>query len=272
MVSIILPVFNASAHLQECIDSVLAQTYTDYELLVMDDGSTDNSVSIAEGYEDERVRVVACEHNFIQTLNRGIEESRGKYIARMDADDLMMPERLEKQVGLMESFPSITVCSSAAQAFGLTEEVFGVGYGNINHPLLSFLLGNFVIHPSVMIRKDFLTKNNLLYKNYPYAEDYKLWMEIGMAAGKFYVIPTPLIKYRISENQVSNRHRAEQNETALSIRQEILDELLARNQCESALVHNLYDNILEANQKELIDADAIFSLFYQLFERIFQKK
>ena len=272
MVSIVLPVYNASEYLTECIDSILAQTYTDFELLVMDDGSTDNSVSIAESYGDERIRVIACEHDFIQTLNRGIEESQGKYIARIDADDMMMPNRLEKQVERMENNPSVTVCSSAAQAFGLAEEVVGFGNGKIPHPLPLFLLGNPIIHPSVMIRKDFLTKNNLRYKHYPYAEDYKLWTEIGMAGGVFDVIPTPLIKYRISENQVTNKHRDEQEQTAIAIRQEILEELLKRNPYKADFVRQLYDNLIEANQDGLIDANPIFGLFYQIFEIIFQEK
>jgi glycosyltransferase involved in cell wall biosynthesis len=271
MVSIILPVYNASVYLNDCIDSILAQTFTDFELLMMDDGSTDNSIAIAESYEDERIKVFRCEHDFIQTLNRGLEESRGKYIARMDADDMMMPDRLERQVTLMENNPSVVVCSSTAKAFGFKEKVLGFGNGIINHVMLLLLLGNPIIHPSIMVRKDFLTRNNLRYKHYPYAEDYKLWADVCMAGGVFNVIPTPLIKYRISESQVSNKHRVEQVRTALTIRQEILEELLARNSYKTELFSRLYDDMLEANHANLIDADQIFGLFYQIFEQVSQK-
>lgn len=89
LVSIILPIYNAKMYLNECINSILGQTFCNFELLVLDDGSTYDSLQIAESYKDERIKIIRCEHNFIKTLNRGIGESKGKYIARMDADNIM---------------------------------------------------------------------------------------------------------------------------------------------------------------------------------------
>lgn len=93
-VSIVMPVYNASATVSSAIKSILAQKFTNWELLALDDGSTDNSTEIISSFNDPRVRLIICEHNFIATLNRGFAEATGKYIARMDADDLMVPERL----------------------------------------------------------------------------------------------------------------------------------------------------------------------------------
>lgn len=94
-VSIVLPMYNAAEYIKECVDSILMQTYSDFELLIIDDGSTDDSVEILEKYDDQRIRLIKNEHNFIASLNLGLKESRGKYIARMDADDKMKPHRLE---------------------------------------------------------------------------------------------------------------------------------------------------------------------------------
>lgn len=93
-VSVCVPVYNASAHLGECIDSILAQTYTDFELLIVDDGSTDSSRDVVRAYTDPRIRLLENAHDYIGSLNLLLREARGRYVARMDADDLMLPDRL----------------------------------------------------------------------------------------------------------------------------------------------------------------------------------
>ena len=135
MVSIILPVYNGANHLAECINSVLRQTYSNFELLVLDDGSTDESVAIAESFSDPRARVITCKHDFISTLNRGIDESKGQYIARIDCDDLMFTDRLQKQVEVMEHNPNVAVCSTYAQTFGMSDQIIGYGAGIVKNSL-----------------------------------------------------------------------------------------------------------------------------------------
>lgn len=268
MVSIILPVYNGASHLAECINSVLHQTYPDFELLVLDDGSTDESVSIAEAFSDPRVRVIPCEHNFISTLNRGIDESKGQYIARIDCDDLMFPTRLQKQIDVMEHHTNISVCSTYAQTFGASNQIIGYGTGIVKNPLATFLLGNFVIHPSVMLRKSFLTTHFLRYKKYPYAEDYRLWIDVSIAKGSFYVISEPLIKYNINNSQVSQKYYAVQRETALRIQQETLELLLKQNKTQPVLLNSLCENLIDLNQHELVDSDEIFMLFNSIFTKM----
>lgn len=268
MVSVILPVYNGANHLAECINSVLRQTYPDFELLVLDDGSTDDSVAIAEAVDDPRIRVIKCEHNFISTLNRGIDESNGQYIARIDCDDLMFPNRLLDQVDVMEHNPNVSVCSTYAQTFGMSDQIIGYGAGIVKNPLTTFLLGNFVIHPSVMLRKSFLTSHFLRYKNYPYAEDYRLWVEVSAADGTFYVIPKPLIKYNVSNSQVTRKYHAVQRETALRIQQETLELLLKQNKTYPALLDSLCENLIDLNQHELVDSDEIFMLFNSIFTKM----
>ena len=96
-ISVCMPVYNASRYLRDCIDSILSQSFTDFELLIVDDGSTDDSVEIIRSYSDSRIRLIENKHDYIGSLNLLLQEARGKYIARMDADDVMLPNRLETQ-------------------------------------------------------------------------------------------------------------------------------------------------------------------------------
>lgn len=99
-ISVCMPVYNGAAHLRECIDSVLEQTFTDFELLIADDGSTDDTCAIVRSYTDPRIRLLQNRHDYIATLNLLLDEARGRYVARMDADDLMRPDRLRTQATL----------------------------------------------------------------------------------------------------------------------------------------------------------------------------
>src|SRR5256885_481813 len=101
-----MPVYNAERHLREAIDSILAQTFSNFEFLIMDDGSTDGSIDISRSYADPRIRVLAEPHEgVVSVLNRGLVEARGEYIARMDADDVSEPRRLSRQLAYLRSHP-----------------------------------------------------------------------------------------------------------------------------------------------------------------------
>ena len=108
LVSVCVPVYNAAPYLRECIDSILAQSFADFELLLADDGSTDDSRAIIRSYADPRVRLIEREHDYIATLNALLDAARGKYVARMDADDRMLKDRLRTQVDYMEATPRST--------------------------------------------------------------------------------------------------------------------------------------------------------------------
>ena len=113
VISVILPVYNAERFLREAIDSVLKQTFVDFEFIILNDGSTDKTEDIILSYKDPRIRYVKNEKNLklIKTLNKGVDMARGKYIARMDADDISLPERFEKEVAYLEAHPDVAVVS-----------------------------------------------------------------------------------------------------------------------------------------------------------------
>lgn len=234
IISIILPAYNAERYISASIDSILAQSFSDFELLVLDDGSTDNTREIVKSYRDSRIKLIECPHNFIATLNKGIDLAQGKYIARMDADDVMHVDRLRMQYQLMEDAPDISLCCSWASCYNERTGVIQPSRslsGLVMMPELEFLVANFVMHPTVMMRRSFLVENNLHYKDgYPCAEDYKLWVEMALTGANFYVEPERLILYRLHEAQVNNLNRSEKITSTLRIQRELLDDLLTREE------------------------------------------
>lgn len=265
-ISVVMPVYNGEKYIAESIASVLNQTFRDFEFIIIDDGSTDRTIDEIKKFEDPRIRLVYHEHDFIGTLNQGIALAQGKYIARMDVDDVMMSQRLEIQYNLMEQLPEIVVCASNMEAFGQLSGLYGSYKGKIVNPLLRMLCGNIIVHPTVMIRKAFLQEHHLQYEYYDYAEDYRLWSEIAKRGGVFYVIPISLLKYRTSPDQVTQRKVEEQRETVLRIQSEILDYLVER--CPFKKVKELYKNIDDLNERDLVSEDTAFRLFAEIFNSI----
>jgi glycosyltransferase involved in cell wall biosynthesis len=197
--------------LNEAIDSILNQTFSDFEFLIIDDGSTDQSIDQIMLYDDPRIQLIKNKKNLGQseTLNKGINLARGKYIARMDQDDISMPKRLEKQLKFMEDNPQIGVCGSWLQLIGKYK---GIAESETEDDLIKIklLTNQNLAHPSVMIRKEILEKYELSYgTSYTVAQDYDLWVRMFDHCS-FANLPKPLLKYRIHENQKS-RKVGEQN-------------------------------------------------------------
>ena len=249
-ISVLLVVRNCEKYIHECLDSILNQTYTDFELLIVDDASTDNTVPLIKAYEDKRIRLVCMpENNYIRSLNWGMKNAKGKYIARMDGDDIMVRDRLEKQVELMDRNSDITACSSWYECFGSRNNIIREDIGKVKNPLLALMKGNIMAHSATMIRKSFLEEKNIRYREYLYAEDYKLWSDIAMAGGELYIIPEVLLKYRCSPEQVSFIKREEQANTAFLIKTEILEFLLNDYSKEDENLMPLYDMLATYNEK-----------------------
>ncbi|MDD4761099.1 MAG: glycosyltransferase family 2 protein, partial [Bacteroidaceae bacterium] len=117
-ISIVMSAYNVEKYIKEAIDSIIGQSFSNFECIIVDDGSTDSTRDIIRSCQDERIVLLENKHDFIASLNLGMDAARGKYIARMDADDIMHPDRLKIQYSVMESEPSITVCGTWMQHFG----------------------------------------------------------------------------------------------------------------------------------------------------------
>lgn len=268
-ISIVMPTYNASKYVAEAIDSVLLQSFEDWELLIIDDGSTDNTKDIIRSYTDSRIRLICNEHDFIGSLNLGLQEASGKYIARMDADDIMHPDRLKIQYNIMEEESEITVCGSWVKIFGENRPtIIPVSLnGKLNNMYLYLLKQNPLSHPTIMMRVDFLRTHHIRYMHYKYAEDYKLWFEIAKHGGVFFIESQPLLYYRVTDNQLSKLYMDEQRETALRIRNEVLQFLLNKNEDNHWL--RILREALEVAEKEgTLASEEV----YDIWKLVFSKK
>jgi glycosyltransferase involved in cell wall biosynthesis len=267
-ISVIMPVYNAAEYVQEAIESVLKQSFEDFELIIIDDASEDDTLPIVNSFLDKRISVLQNQHNFIGSLNLGLQQATGKYIARMDADDIMHIDRLKIQHAIMEEEPCITVCASWMIPFGENVQAGRVGTslnGLVEFPVLQLLRGNFVYHPTVMMRKDFLDTHQLRYENYECAEDYKLWFEIAKRKGIFYIESQPLLNYRISEIQVSKIKQKEQQETVKKIVHEIIKFLIDQNKNDNQEISTIYQAFSLLESKSFLTLKDILSFFWILF-------
>lgn len=178
-VSVLMAVYNGEKYLQEAIESILHQTLTDFEFVIVCDPSTDNSLAIIQSYKDPRIVLVNNEDKLglAQSLNQGLKIARGKYVVRMDADDISLQQRLERQASFMEEHKKVGVCGSWLEIIG-----FDGGWIRelpVEPEVLKcqLLFGCLLAHPTVIMRRELLIKYNLFYNPaFDYAEDYDLWI------------------------------------------------------------------------------------------------
>ena len=210
IISVVMSTYKESEEwLHSSINSILHQTYQDFEFIIINDNpERELNHIILEQYvkKDSRVKVIENDKNrgLIYSLNKGLEASIGKYIARMDADDISMPVRFEKQISYLEEHPNCVVCGSFFKYFGDSSNMKTDWIKENNDDLKAQLLvGSCFVHPSVMIRRDILVNNNLKYDfSYVKAEDYALWSALA-SKGDFYNIPQVLLQYRLSPTQIT---------------------------------------------------------------------
>lgn len=234
-----MPVYNGEKFISEAIDSILSQTFRDFEFLIIDDGCTDGSIEVINSYTDPRIWLVHNGFNMglIATLNRGLDLAHGQYIARMDCDDSSLPKRLAKQVCFMDENPEVVVCGTWIQFMGSNRIR---KYPLTHEAIKCYLLFDCPLaHPSIMIRKDVLRKNDLYYDiNYKYAEDYELWTRCVNVI-KLANIPEVLVKYRWHSDQASNKYARMQEKRTFEIRVKYLSVLYEINSENENFVYKL---------------------------------
>jgi glycosyltransferase involved in cell wall biosynthesis len=203
-VSVVMPVYNTSKYLHAAIDSILCQTFQDFEFIIIDDASTDNSAEIIKSYSDSRIILIEKPKNtgYTDSLNMAIKLAKGNYVARMDADDISLKNRFEKQVNYMEEHPDVLVLGTFYKVIN-SESVVAVPISYEEAKVVSIMHVP-VAHPTVFIRRNVFTGFNLVYdKAYEPAEDYHLWTRI-IEIGKIENLPEVLLHYRRHENQQSS--------------------------------------------------------------------
>ena len=198
-ISVVMPVYNGARYIRESIESILNQTFTDFEFIIINDGSTDNSEEIILSYNDSRIVYLKNEINskICVTLNRGLDAARGKYIARLDCDDIAMPNRLEVQKQFLDLHTEIGIIGSDIITFGENRE--DQYFDFIHEPdgcRAGLLFNSCFAHPAVMMRTSIIREHNLHYREeYKGLEDLEMWWRISQYA-EMTNIPQALIRYR----------------------------------------------------------------------------
>lgn len=211
-ISVVMSMYNSAEYLREAIESILSQTFSDFEFIIIDNASTDNSLSIAKSYKDKRLVIIKNEKNIglPLSLKRGVDLARGTYIVRMDGDDISLPYRFEKQIKYMSENPEIMISGTWAKTVGVKS-----GY-TIKHPTdpdevkVNLLFRNSLAHPTLIMRREFLVKNNLHYRNSDSnilcAEDFDLYTR-AIYFGKISNLNKILLLYRRHEKQMTSEYQ-----------------------------------------------------------------
>lgn len=229
-ISVLMPVYNGALYLHEALDSVLNQTYKDFEIILINDGSTDLSEDVILSYNDDRIKYFKNATNLgvIKTQNKGLELCKGEYIARMDQDDICALNRFEKQVEFLDSNPDVAVCGTWFYTFDnktgkRTKICPTVDYPQI---IMDFMRTPQIGHPTVMMRKRILESEGYRYaENYTNVDDYKLFTII-LLKHRIVNIPQFLLYYRLHDTNVSLVNRQKQFESAQIVKKEYVEALL----------------------------------------------
>ncbi|MCZ6493161.1 MAG: glycosyltransferase [Planctomycetota bacterium] len=222
-ISVVMPVYNSSKYLVDAVRSIQSQTLTDWELIAVDDGSTDDSPTILQGLAaaDHRVRPILESHvGLTSSLNHAIELARGTYIARMDSDDVSLPMRFEQQVAFLESHPDVVAVGS--KILQITPDGIEVGesFDLTSHEAIDAFhfsqRGSAIAHPTVLIRKAAFQDVGGYRPQFETAEDLDLWLRLA-ERGKLANLPQVLLKYRLHDRSVSHERRARMRETTYRV-------------------------------------------------------
>jgi glycosyltransferase involved in cell wall biosynthesis len=216
-VSVLMSVYNGEQYLKDAIESILSQTFCDFEFIVIDDGSSDSTPDILAHYQQREPRVLAhrFDHNrgLSAALNFGIRLARGEYIARMDADDISLPNRLQEQVGFMDAHPEIGVCGTWVELIGAIEGQIWKYPTRHEAIHARMLFANTLVHPSVIMRVVSIKENALQYdEDVRYAQDYELWGR-AITSVQFANLDQILLQHRIHAEGTGVKHRQAQYKT-----------------------------------------------------------
>lgn len=200
-VTVLMPTYNVAPYVKEAIDSVLRQTYRDFELLVIDDCSTDGTLDVVRGITDSRIRVAQNEHNLglADNLNRGLSLIDTEYVARMDGDDIAEPEWLEKEVSVLDSHPEIGVCGGCAKRFGTSDSLVLLPEKH-EDCMVNMLFSCSTLVP--VYRHELYSKYGMRYSREAFpAEDYRFWADC-IKVTRFHNVPEVLFHYRMHQTQI----------------------------------------------------------------------
>lgn len=260
IISVVLPVFNAERYVDESICSILDQTFTNFELIIINDGSTDSTLGILEKFkqQDKRVILVSRENRgLVETLNEGISIARGKWLARMDADDIALPNRFEQQLKWLKS-TGADIAGSWVRCFGASDKRVIRRSQTDEGIKMAMLFCSPFAHPSVMMKTE-LVRQLSYDKAWQQAQDYDLWVRAVEAGWKMTNVPEVLLLYRLHESQISNQKLQQQRQFALQIQRRYWQYVFRNMQLDQRLIDDVLDIYeLTAWSPNMDTVDAVF--------------
>ena len=267
-VTILLPAYNAALYLRDSLDSIMRQAFKDFDVLLIDDGSMDDTSKIAIEYSniDRRIKYYKNEKNIglIKTLNKGLSLAKGEYIVRMDADDIMFDDRLYKQVKYMDSNPECCVCGGQMEYIGGLTGMAPILPQKYEDLLYLSLINCPLYHPTTIIRNSAIKQFGLKYNDsYKHAEDYKFWSDIIFShPNSIANIKDVVLFYRISNNQITAKYSDEQDLISKIVRRENVQHVLVPYGIKLPEVVNceIIEKVSSLIRKEHIDAAEILTL------------
>lgn len=234
-VSVLTSVYNGLPYLRESIDSILKQTYTDFEFIIIDDCSTDESWKVLTEYaeKDKRIRLFKNEENLglTKSLNKGLKLAQGKYIARQDADDISLPERFEKEFVILEEDPDIILVSCIIESMDSQGQHQHLLKRDCESELIPWclLFYNYIGgHSQVLFRREQVLELGGYDEQYRYAQDYELWTRLS-EIGKLFILPEVLLKYRVHSETISAKGQSKQEESSLIISRNKINNLTKKD-------------------------------------------
>lgn len=280
LVSVIMTNYNTpEEYLRQAIDSILAQTYSNFEFIIVDDCSTDNSLSILESYEDKRIQILKNSKNIglTKSLNKALAICKGEFIARMDSDDISAPDRFEKQIEYQKSHPNVIVCGTWTKLIGDWKSSHTNEYLRRTIPdretfRICQLFSNNpnIVHPTAMFSRKLMLDNNVWYnEEYVYSQDYRMWIDCNNCA-ECAIIPEVLLNYRVHDKAISSSKKDIQEDCVYRIIQEQLDKIhLILDEKKKAYHIGLlterkpYDKEIKSWIKEIISANKKYHQYNQ---------
>lgn len=283
-ISIVISVYNCEIYIREMLDSILSSTFKEWECILIDDASTDNTWDVIQSYVDKRIISFKNERQegLTKNLNKGISKARGKYIVRVDGDDIVYPDRFEKQVRFMDNNPDILLSGCSMQYFGKRYDIAKANISSDKELRVRLLFNPVIMHPTFIVRKEVLDKWNIRYnEKLRYAQDYDLLYQI-IQYGRIANISDVLVKYRVHDAQISIEKKDEQKACANFTREKILELLDIElsdqekdswvkyclseygeiNDEDKQIILELQKNIIEKNQKILFFDEEILKKIF----------
>lgn len=268
LISVIMSTYNDELYIEESLRSILNQTLADFELIIYDDCSTDHTVEKIRAFHDPRIQLICNEENcgLTKNLNKGLRIARGKYIARMDGDDISEQTRFERQVAFLEEHPSVYLISCHAQNFGESDLVNRIR-GNSEVLRCRMLIRPVFAHPGFMMRRELIEEGFFYDETFRTAQDYEFAVraagthEIGM-------VPEILLHYRVHKKQISNTVNDNQVTNADRVRQKQLGQLKITLSGEEQQVYNdwVYERKPQSFE-EFLEASALLQRFVTANEK-----